>query len=159
MLKTVSLVGFLVMLAIIVFCVLLAVLVPSVRHLRRQAQETQCGHNLKQIGLALHNYHDVYKKFPWAITYAKDGTPMHSWRVRVLPYAESSAMYAAYDFDEPWNGPRMVCWVMTSLTHGWTEMGRFDGTRMARCTKQCTSHPCIAAPAHRLLRTRCAPTT
>ncbi len=92
--------------ATMAICVVLAVLVPTIRASRLAAQTMSCSNNMKQIVLALHNYHDVYKTFPWAITYAKDGTPMHSWRVRVLPYIESSVFYTAYDFDEPWNGPK-----------------------------------------------------
>jgi type II secretory pathway pseudopilin PulG len=96
----------LVLTATLVICVLLLVLLPLFRRMRQLAQQDECVSNLKAIANALHNYYDVYKKFPWAITYGKDGTPMHSWRVRVLPYIASSALYAAYDFDEPWNGPK-----------------------------------------------------
>jgi type II secretory pathway pseudopilin PulG len=94
------------LIVIMTICIMLAMAVPVIRAAQRAAVRTTCMNNLKQMALALHNYHDDYKKFPWAITYAKDGTPMHSWRVRVLPYILSSALYAAYDFDEPWNGPK-----------------------------------------------------
>ena len=65
-----------------------------------------CKNTLKQIALALHNYRDAHKVFPWAITYADDGTPMHSWRVRIEPYIQSSGFYLAYDFAEPWDGEK-----------------------------------------------------
>ena len=94
------------LIGMIVICGLLAVLTPSPRYFRRLAQQEECMRNLKVIGLALHNYHDSYKKFPWAITYGTDGTPMHSWRVRIMPFIRSTAFYDAYDFHEPWNGPK-----------------------------------------------------
>lgn len=64
-----------------------------------------CSNNLKQIGLALHNYHDVYKSFPPAYVADASGRPMHSWRVLLLPFLEQQDLYEAYSFDEPWNGP------------------------------------------------------
>jgi type II secretory pathway pseudopilin PulG len=94
------------LLATSILCIILAIIVPTLRMASRSARQMECSSNLKQLILALHNYHDVYKTFPWAITYAQDGTPMHSWRVRVLPYIESGRFYSAYDFDEPWNGPK-----------------------------------------------------
>ena len=88
-----------------IICVLLAVLLLLFRHSLQSAQRLSCTYNLKQIGLAFQNYHDVYKTFPCAITYGDDGTPMHSWRVLVLPFAEASGFISAYNFQEPWNGP------------------------------------------------------
>ncbi len=61
--------------------------------------------NLKQIGLALHNFHDVYKHLPPAVIYGPDGKPWHSWRVLILPFIEQRALYDRYRFDEPWDGP------------------------------------------------------
>ena len=90
------------MITVLVICVAFAVLVPPLRHARRQSQQTRCRDNLRYIGVALHNYYDVHKTFPWAITYAADGTPMHSWRVRIMPFIE--VPWGPYDFREPWNG-------------------------------------------------------
>jgi hypothetical protein len=87
-------------------CALIAVVVLSLRHFRASAFQKQCSSNLKQIGLALHDYYGVHKTFPSAITFADDGTPMHSWRVQVLPYLVADAFYGVYDFTEPWDGPR-----------------------------------------------------
>ncbi len=61
--------------------------------------------NLKQIGLAMHNFHDVHKQFPPAVIYGPDGKPWHSWRVLLLPYLDQAALYNQYRFDEPWDGP------------------------------------------------------
>lgn len=60
---------------------------------------TQCKYNLKQIGLAMHNYHDAWKKFPPAIGSA----PPVSWRVALLPYLDQTAVYSRYDQKRAWN--------------------------------------------------------
>jgi len=65
----------------------------------------ECLNNLKQIGLAMHNYHDVHKCFPPAYLPDEDGKPMHSWRVLLLPYMEQKPLYDMYNFDEPWDSP------------------------------------------------------
>jgi len=72
---------------------------------RGPALRTTCSNNLKQIILALQNYHDVYKSFPPAYVADANGKPMHSWRVLILPFLEHQALYDQYHFDEPWDGP------------------------------------------------------
>ncbi len=64
-----------------------------------------CTNNLKQIGLALHNYQSVYGVFPPAYIADEKGKPLHSWRVLILPYLEEQKLYDEYDFSEPWDGP------------------------------------------------------
>jgi prepilin-type processing-associated H-X9-DG protein len=64
-----------------------------------------CLSNLSQIGFALHGYHQFYGCFPPAYIADKNGKPMHSWRVLLLPWLDSAAMYRQYRFDEPWDGP------------------------------------------------------
>ncbi|OWK46735.1 DUF1559 domain-containing protein [Fimbriiglobus ruber] len=58
--------------------------------------------NLKQIGLALHGYHDVYGQFPNNIT-SKAGKPLLSWRVQLLPFLEEGELYSKFKLDEPWD--------------------------------------------------------
>ena len=77
----------------------------SVKQAREAAQRSTCKNNLKQIGLALHNYHDRYQSFPPAFVADENGKPMHSWRVLLLPYLDQADLYARYNFNEPWNGP------------------------------------------------------
>lgn len=89
-------------------CMMLAAIAPLVRYFRRSAEKVQCQNNLKQIALALHNYHDANKTFPWAITYAAAGAPMHSWRVAITPFLVQNAFYDAYDFREAWNAPSNI---------------------------------------------------
>lgn len=77
----------------------------GVRVMREEARISQCQNNLKQIALALHNYHDVFRHFPTAFSRGADGTPWHSWRVDILPFLEQQPLYSSYRFWEPWNGP------------------------------------------------------
>jgi hypothetical protein len=85
--------------------VLLALLLPAVQVAREFNRRVACRNNLRNIGLALHNYHDDYGSFPPAVVYADDGTPMHSWRVLLLPYIDQASLYSRYRLDEPWDGP------------------------------------------------------
>lgn len=73
-----------------------------VRRGASRAAEVQCKNNLKQIGLALWNYHDTYSAFPAA----RDAG--HSWRIRVLPFMWSSPQYSVYDFDQAWNAKNNI---------------------------------------------------
>src|SRR5438874_1410722 len=59
--------------------------------------------NLKVLGLAMHNHLSGHAAFP-ADTAAKDGTPLLSWRVALLPYLEEDALYKQFKLDEPWDG-------------------------------------------------------
>ena len=82
--------------------ILLALLLPAVQAAREAARQTQCSNNLKQIGIAMHNYHDVHKCFPPAVITDEDGVPMHSWRVALLPYMQEG-LFDPYDSDLPWD--------------------------------------------------------
>ncbi len=71
----------------------------------RPFRRSECKNNLKQIAMAMYNYHDMYGTFPPAYVADKDGRARHSWRVLLLPFLEYDALYKEYRFDEPWNGP------------------------------------------------------
>jgi hypothetical protein len=64
----------------------------------------ECSNHLKEIALALHNYHDSYGCPPPAYVADEQGRPMHSWRVLILPFLDHGDIYAQYNFDEPWDG-------------------------------------------------------
>jgi hypothetical protein len=70
---------------------------------REFARRAQCVNNLKQIGLALHNYLDSYKHFPTANTCNKDGKLLFSWRMEILPMIEYGSLYNSLNKDETWN--------------------------------------------------------
>ena len=61
--------------------------------------------NLKQIGIAMHIYAQVYGTFPPAYTTNREGRPLHSWRVLLLPYLEQKDLYDRLKLDEPWDSP------------------------------------------------------
>jgi len=104
-----TLIELLVVIAII--AVLIALLLPAVQAAREAARRTQCRNNLKQIGLAVHNYHDVNKMFPPAYIYLPgpvlgallglkpacrtdhDDLNTHVWGERLLPYGEGVTVY------------------------------------------------------------------
>lgn len=80
-----------------------ALLVPAVQKVREAAARTQDQNNLKQMALAMHNYHDIHKRFPAAAICDKDGKPLLSWRVAILPYIEQDNLYKQFKLDEPWD--------------------------------------------------------
>lgn len=93
-----TLVELLVVIAII--GILIALLLPAVQAAREAARRSQCSNNLKQYGLALHNYHDIYKVFPPGgmqdpATGNWNGRPNVGWQVRILPYCEQQPLWDA----------------------------------------------------------------
>ncbi|MBA3312029.1 MAG: DUF1559 domain-containing protein [Planctomycetaceae bacterium] len=94
-----------VLVVVAIIGILIALMLPSVRSARPAARRTQCKNNLKQIGLALHNYHDTYGSLPPAYTVDADGNRLHSWRTLVLPFIEQQALYEKIDLSKPWNDP------------------------------------------------------
>lgn len=94
-------------LVVITLCgILIALLLPvGPSRAREHYRFMQCTNNLKQIGVAMDSYHEKYGCFPPAFISDKNGKPIHSWRVLILPFLNQQALYAQYRFDEPWNGP------------------------------------------------------
>ncbi|APZ94220.1 DUF1559 domain-containing protein [Fuerstiella marisgermanici] len=99
-----TLIELLVVIAII--AILIALLLPAVQQAREAARRTQCKNNLKQIGLALHNYHDIYNTFPPGYT-ARNVTASdpvtaetgqgYAWSFAILPQLELGNLSAAID--------------------------------------------------------------
>jgi prepilin-type processing-associated H-X9-DG protein len=64
-----------------------------------------CVNNLKQIGIAMNNYHDSYGRFPAANVLDKAGRPLLSWRVDILPFLDKEELFRKFHLDEPWDSP------------------------------------------------------
>ena len=86
---------------------LTAMLLPAVQQAREAARRTSSMNNLKQIGLAFHNYFEVHRKFPSNIR-DKNGRPLLSWRVAILPYLEESKLYEEFHLDESWDSEHNI---------------------------------------------------
>jgi len=82
---------------------LVNVLRPAIVASHESARRTARMNQLKQIGLAMHNYHDAYGRMPPQAIRSKDGKPLLSWRVALLPFLENKALYDQFRLDEPWD--------------------------------------------------------
>jgi hypothetical protein len=82
---------------------LLNSIIPGIAKVRTSANRMQSSNNLKQIALAMHNYHDTYGHLPPAAILDKDGKPVLSWRVAILPFIEQEQLYKEFHLDEPWD--------------------------------------------------------
>jgi len=93
-----TLIELLVVIAII--AILIALLLPAVQQAREAARRTECKNKLKQLGLALHNYHDNMGRFPYSASgyYQSPGTP-HTWTEFILPYIDQASLYGQLSFN------------------------------------------------------------
>ena len=107
-----TLVELLVVIAII--GILIALLLPAVQAAREAARRSQCTNNLKQLGLAMHNYHDTFKSFPPGYLSSNLGNCLMTtrrrdcWMQRLLPFIEQSAMLDTYESQNP-------TWIMDTV--------------------------------------------
>ena len=88
-----------------ILAILTALFLPATRTPREASRRSQCKNNLKQIGIALHNYHEDHGAFPPAYTMDANGQPLHSWRTLILPYLDQKGLYEIIDLSKPWNDP------------------------------------------------------
>lgn len=106
-----TLVELLVVIAII--GVLVSLLLPAVQAAREASRRSSCGNNIKQLGIALHNYHDTHRKFPMAgfltappVTSSTSLPYHHTWLTALLPFMEQTALYDSTNMLLPaWTNP------------------------------------------------------
>jgi prepilin-type N-terminal cleavage/methylation domain-containing protein/prepilin-type processing-associated H-X9-DG protein len=125
-----TLIELLVVIAII--GVLVSLLMPAVQKARESSNRTACANNLKQLGLALHNYEGAYKRFPpaymrtsgmkpaaaFGISYPDDngnGAPGWAWGTLILPYLEQDGLYKSLKLDQPCWSPDNAAFVKIKL--------------------------------------------
>jgi prepilin-type processing-associated H-X9-DG protein len=83
--------------------ILASMLLPAVQGARAGARRAQSMNNMKQILLAMLNCESATKAFPPRANFTKDGKPLLSWRVQILPYIEQNNLYQQFHLDEPWD--------------------------------------------------------
>lgn len=106
-----TLIELLVVIAII--AVLIALLLPAVQNAREAARRSQCKSQMRQLGIAMHNYHEAHSRFPIGNGHAQSAydTPAHTdtnapkyqragWTVLILPYIDQSALYQEFDLNK-----------------------------------------------------------
>src|SRR5262249_6692879 len=81
----------------------LALLLPAIQQAREAARRSQSKNNLKQLGLALHNYHDCFSCFPPGGTFDPAARGHHGWPMLLVPYLEATPLYNQIDFRQPWD--------------------------------------------------------
>ena len=148
-----TLIELLVVIAII--AVLISLLLPAVQAAREAARRSQCRNNLKQIGLAEHNYHDINKMFTpaWIFLY-KNGASCwccgnagpnfdlnyHNWLSWLLPYMEANTVYNRIDQNSPLFSP----WSVTTGACGYTATYTSQNSGCS-CTNACAAATPLAA--------------
>lgn len=83
--------------------VLVGLLLPAVQSARTAARRMNVSNNMKQVMLALHNYHSAFDGLPAAAISDENGNPLLSWRVAILPFIEEQELYGKFHLDEPWD--------------------------------------------------------
>jgi hypothetical protein len=84
---------------------LMGLQIPAVAAVRTAADKTKSQNNLKQLALAMHNYNSTHRSLPGHALYGKDGKPLLSWRVALLPYLGQVPLWRKFKLDEPWDSP------------------------------------------------------
>jgi hypothetical protein len=103
------------MCAVPVLIVLFALLLPAVQAAREAARRVQSQNNMKQISIAMLNYHDMYQEFPPAVVKDANGQPLYSGRVLLLPFLEQQPLFQQFDKSAAWDSPQNIALSQQSL--------------------------------------------
>jgi hypothetical protein len=117
---------------------------PVVVQARAAAQRQISMNNLRQIGIAMHNYLDTYKTFPTAASYSKKGKPLLSWRVQILPFIEQDRLYKQFHLDEPWDSEhnkKLIPLIPKTYQSGNAKLARSGKTRYLAPLGKATMFP------------------
>lgn len=85
-----------------VIAVVAALFIPAVLHSRDAARKSTSKNNLKQLGLAFHNYHETFGSFSIGATVTENGVALHGWYTRTMPFMDASPLHSVVNFDHPW---------------------------------------------------------
>ncbi len=130
-----TLIELLVVIAII--AVLIALLLPAVQQAREAARRTQCKNNLKQHGLACHNYLDVFGQFPMNYdAYGKTAYGSYGWHVGILPYIDMAPLYNQFNFSDSTT--------QFGGNGGWTSTTNFPLAKTIISGFMCPSNPQVS---------------
>lgn len=116
-----------------IIAALVAILLPAIQQVREAARRMQCRNNLRQIGLALHNYNSTHQVFPPSALAGSGGggceatelavednpsncTEYQSWTTLILPYLDQLSLAQQYDYNSPWSSLRNRPLVATRLS-------------------------------------------
>jgi len=123
--------------AVTTTAVLTALLLPAVQQARTAARRAQSKNNLKQIALALHNFHEAHGAFPRGTNPNEDLKPdkRPSWQASILPFLDEGALYKRIDFDESWNSDDNKRFIKTKI-----QTFQNPGVTLEKKTDYATTH-------------------
>lgn len=93
------------LIVIAIIAILIALMLPAVQKVRAAAARTSCQNNLKQIGLALHDFHGAYGYFPTSTRSSSTAAVRNAWTTFALPYLEQDSIFQRYDQTKNWDDP------------------------------------------------------